>query len=139
MKVYVASKLNHEAMWKKLREEWRMLGVEILSRWLDTVVPDDVGTQYDFDKCWLENAQDVAHADALVVYKADGDGTLRGALVEVGMALSWGIPVIITGVGVGDVHSDFGSWQFHSLVRHVADLDAVSALLREWKTTGIPL
>lgn len=108
IRVYTASKLRHGAMWRKLDEETP--GITCYSRWLKhnrIVTPDTPENAREF---WLQDTQDVRDADVVFVY-AEPDDHLRGALVEAGIAIAMGVPVIV----IGD-HPDYGTWQYHPLV-----------------------
>lgn len=116
LRIYGASKLKHAPLWKWLREEWPE--VHFVSRWpWDHVgkVPDTPEFARVF---WKEDQEDVSHADVLVVY-AELEDKLRGALVEAGMAIMHGIPVLLVGP---PHHPDFSTWQYHPQVHRVATL-----------------
>jgi nucleoside 2-deoxyribosyltransferase len=118
-------------MWQRLRaSSWSHH--QFTARWID--VPevniqnpyaDEHERQWDPDvlrEHWIMDAIDVTGSDAVVCYQ--GVEPLRGALVEAGMAIALGIPVI----AVGDVYV-LGSWVYHPTVRLVPVLsDALKAL-----------
>ena len=123
MKIYVASKLHHAPMWKKLREDWKPHKLLIVSRWIDVPNLDDATTAIDqFRVGWEKNLDDIAMANVCVAYTEPGD-ILRGALIEIGAMLSWGNRVYLVGHR-SDVHGTHGSWQHHPLVEHVTDFDS---------------
>ena len=123
LRVYTASKLKHGAMWRALCAENSHFIAH--ARWLkhnSIGTPDDPADAVAF---WLQDEQDVKDADVLVLYAEEGE-KLRGALVEVGIALAWGVPVIVVGS-----HSDYGTWQFHPGVRRVDNMrEMILELLR---------
>jgi hypothetical protein len=124
IRVYTASKLTDAPLWRSLEKDWPH--VIFHARWLRHI---DVGTP-DTPKLaasyWLEDEQDVVSADALIVY-SESNTPLRGALVEIGMAIAFGVSVIV----VGD-NPAFGTWQYHPGVHRVPDLKAASELLLRW-------
>lgn len=124
IKVYFASKLAHAEKWRDLvyvEDGWGEI-IEMVARWPHVValVPDDL----EFIKhAWTQNQEDIARADVVVLYALPGEN-LRGALVEAGMALALGKPVILVGE-----NSDYGTWRNHSGVHSVPDLDKARQLL----------
>ena len=108
LRIYPASKLKHGAMWRELNEN--SPGIFLHARWLKHNRIHTPDTKDNAAKFWLEDAQDIRNADAVFVY-AEKDDHLRGALVEAGVAIATGVPVIV----IGD-HSDYGTWQYHPLV-----------------------
>lgn len=132
MKIYVASKVTYASLWKEIREKksWGDDNI-IISRWIDEtdLGKEDTLTDEFLASAWTRNMFDVGSADVLVVY-ASGEDALRGALVEVGAALSWEIPVIAIGLDVGNSLSPrFGSWQFHPLVKRGKQLFDIPHIL----------
>lgn len=74
---------------------------------------------------WRENQEDIENSDALLLYVEPGDH-LRGALVEVGIAIANNVPVIIVGE-----HPDHGTWKHHKGVEWAEDLDDAIGMIRE--------
>ncbi len=74
---------------------------------------------------WKENQQDIETADALLLYVEQGDH-LKGALVEVGIAIANDVPVIIVGE-----HPDHGTWKYHRDVEWAEDIDDAIGMIRE--------
>lgn len=96
MRVYVASNLKHRNRWIDVLRE---TGVETSSRWLHMgESKDDKSFRADV---WIKCVEDVKSSKALVYYKAEGD-SMKGALVEIGIAFASGIPVVICGDGPFD-------------------------------------
>ena len=132
IRVYTASKLRHGLLW---REKFQRSSIAFVnSRWLqhDFIgTPDSPDLAIDF---WVEDEEDVKSCDALVVYAAPEDH-LRGALVEVGMAIAYGKPII----ALGD-HSDYGTWRYHPQVINVKSWDhlliALKAIDKQLKERG---
>lgn len=122
LRVYTASKLKHAAMWRDLCA--RTYHVQFHARWLKHNSIGTPDTPEHAAEFWLQDEQDVKHADVVMVF-ASGDDHLRGALVEAGMAIAYGVPVIVVGT-----HPDYGTWQHHPGVMRVADLDAAVDAMR---------
>lgn len=134
LRVYFASKTSHAQKWRDLDLNSKVL--KVTSRWLKQVILDngdiinksrDIGRQgkdiRDFAaRCWIEDQQDIQCADYLVLY-AEAHEHLRGGLVEAGIAMEHGVPIIVIGQ-----HPDYGSWQWHPQVMRLVSL----AHLEEW-------
>ena len=122
IRVYFASKLKHAEKWREICAENSHLIAH--ARWLKHNVlgtPDD---QLQAREFWLQDEQDVRDADCVIVY-AEPEDHLRGALVEAGIAIATGVPVIV----VGD-HPDYGTWRHHPGVVGFATLDAAILFMR---------
>jgi hypothetical protein len=115
---YVASRASipeRGAMWRVLRGE----GYSITSSWIDE---DGEGETADLPELWGRIHDEISRSERLVLFAESGDFPLRGALIEVGMALGMGIPVVACLPGVEFSHPSFrpvGSWINHPLV-HLA-------------------
>lgn len=117
IRIYIASKMEHAERWRELYAE--LPDIHICSRW-PFLEPFIEPSKENARKFWQTDEDDIYNCNALIVYAEEGE-KLRGALVEAGMALGIGRPVIV----VGD-HPDFGTWVFHPNVSRVATLaDAV--------------
>lgn len=122
IKVYTASKITRAAQWKALYHEWPE--IHFVARWPfchTGNVPDDPCYAKVF---WQQDHEDVVKAD-VVLLLAEGKEHLKGGLVEAGMALALGKPVIV----IGD-HPDYSTWQYHPQVHRVLDLPSARILLR---------
>jgi len=122
LKLYIASKISQADRWKALEPHWPE--IKLVSRWIKLHVgntPDDPAFAKIF---WQHDHEDVQACDVLLLFAEDGEH-LRGGLVEAGMALALGKPVIC----VGD-HPDYGTWQWHAQVFRVINLDEARILLR---------
>lgn len=117
--VYVASKLHHAPMWRRLFcERHRAAGeprFHFTSRWPYLVgqVEESPGAAKHF---WIDDLADLTRADVVLAYAEETD-LLAGALVEVGMALGQGKTVVLVGQS-----QQFSTWQFHPLVRRFASI-----------------
>lgn len=119
-KVYIASKIRYAPVWREL---YSHSDIHIVSRWpfLETQV-DDRPT--NCRKFWQDDFTDVSSADILILFAEEGEN-LRGALVEVGIALGLGKHIIV----IGD-HKDHGTWWHHPQVKKVINLEQAIKLAR---------
>lgn len=78
-------------------------------------VPDTPENAANF---WKIDEADVLVSDIVLVYAVDGD-VLRGALVEAGMAIAYGVPVAVVGTS-----ESYGTWQYHPMVKRFETLPA---------------
>lgn len=77
------------------------------ARWVKRAEKESELKGDDFRDLWLECKEDIVSADVVLVYAEDGD-VLKGALVEVGIAIANGIPVIIVTSEAN--RSAYGTW-----------------------------
>lgn len=128
LRVYPASKLRHAEMWERICAECaECTEFQFHARWLKHVkmgTPDDAKNAVMF---WQQNIQDVLDADIVLVY-AEKIDNLRGALVEVGIALGAKIPVI----AVVD-NDQGGTWQFHPNVLRANNLQHALSCIPRFK------
>lgn len=85
---YVASRARipeRAAMWRSLRDERE---VDIVSSWIDLVSPDGKDLVTDMTFLWQRIQMEIDRCNCLVLYVEKSDLPIRGALVEVGMALA---------------------------------------------------
>jgi hypothetical protein len=121
--IYVASRASipeRGIMWRSLRAR----GARISSSWIDE---DGPGETNSFSELWARIQREIASSDRLVLYVEPYDFPLKGALVEVGMALALGKPVwVVARHLVLEPHSfrPLGSWAAHPGVGFTQDLDA---------------
>ena len=115
MKLYVASRASipeRSAMWRDLKDR----GANIISTWIYEAGENDTGC---FKELWTRIDKEIAECDRLVLYVEASDFPLKGALIEVGMALARNKPVMVVLVNVElDLRSlkPLGSWAAHELV-----------------------
>lgn len=121
LRVYTASKLRHAAMWRALCRDTPHIYAH--ARWLKHNTLGTPDTPEHAAEFWLQDEQDVRDADVVLIY-AEPDDHLRGALVEAGIAIACGVPVIVVGN-----HPDFGTWQYHPGVFRALNLPAAVAYL----------
>jgi len=124
LRVYCAGKLKDAQYWREIFR--KSPTVHLHARWLAHVERETPDTPDEAQEFWLEDQEDVQAADALLVW-ADARDHLRGALVEVGMALAYEISVIV----IGD-HPDYGTWQHHPNVHWVATFTEAEELLESF-------
>jgi hypothetical protein len=123
--IYVASRASipeRSAMWRKFRDE----GYPIISSWIDEAGD---GETNDFGNLWLRISREISYCDRVVLYAETEDFPLKGALIEVGIALGMRKPVIVCLPNVvlsGGSYRPLGSWVMHPLVRRI---DCVSIAL----------
>jgi hypothetical protein len=119
---YVASRTRHAAMWRAVRAE----GYRINSTWIDEAGP---GQTADMAELWERIAREVSQSALLVLYIEPEDFPLKGALVEVGMAIGSLIPVHVVAprVTLDASFRPIGSWMRHSIVRVFPDVDTAMA------------
>lgn len=125
--IYVASRASvpeRPMMWKALRDK----GAKIISTWIDE---SGVGETECFSELWARIEKEIKAADRLVLYAKQEDFPLKGALVEVGMALSLGKPVYVVAPGVVINERDMkpiGSWAKHPSVTFCDDIELAVGL-----------
>lgn len=104
MRVYLAASFSRREEMRQVRKELRDLGVDVQARWLDESQPP----AQEREKWLRENAcidrVDVLAADLLVRFTDDlatkfvpSHLATGSRFVEMGMALSRGIPVVVVG------------------------------------------
>lgn len=108
-------------MWRRYRDQ----GVPIISSWIDE---DGEGETGSFMELWQRIQNEISHSYALVLYAETNDFPLKGALIEVGIALGMDKDVIVCLPNVELEPRSFrpvGSWINHPLVIRDDDIDAI--------------
>lgn len=93
-------------MWRTFRDQ----GANIISTWIDEA---GAGETASLSELWDRILREIAGSACLVLYAEQDDFPLKGALVEVGIALGLGKPIIVCLPGVkldGRTHRPIGSW-----------------------------
>ena len=132
--IYVASRASIPArseMWRRLRDA----GHKITSTWIDEA---GEGETADFRELWTRIIEEIRAADKLVLYAEQNDFPLKGALVEVGIALGMGKPVVVCLPGVdleGRTYRPVGSWIAH---QHVVRRDRIHEAMDFSAAPAIP-
>jgi hypothetical protein len=89
--IYIASKTKHAERWRFLRDK---VGEPIISTWIDEA---GVGQTADFHDLWHRCLTEAAGCKVLIAYREPGE-VLKGGWVEIGAALSSGVPVLAIGL-----------------------------------------
>lgn len=120
--IYIASRASvpeRSATWRMLRD---VDGWNIISSWIDEAGP---GQTADLEELWNRIESEVCNAERLILYVEPDDFPLKGALIEVGMALAAGVKVFVVALGVRLEERScrpLGSWIKHPLVDVVASM-----------------
>jgi hypothetical protein len=97
--IYIASKVKHAHKWKLLQKR----GVLFNCAWLN--ITEEHLNSAAYEKLWDCIIADVKNCAALILY-VEKDDVLKGALIEVGVALACGIPIYVIGEAPGTwIHS----------------------------------
>lgn len=120
--IYIASRVRHAPMWRGIAEQRR-----VSSSW---IYEAEEGQTEDFGFLWKRIEAEVWNSAWLLFYAESEDFPLKGALVEVGMALAWQKPVVVCLPGVeleGRTMRPVGSWIKHPNVTVVDSFAAAMA------------
>jgi hypothetical protein len=99
--VYVASRASipeRPAMWQRLRKQ----GWNISSTWIDEAGEGETGS---FSELWQRITDEIRRSAGVVLYVEPEDLPLKGAYIEIGMALGMGKPVAVVATP-----ATFGRW-----------------------------
>ena len=94
--IYIASKAKHAARWRRLRDDENE---PIISSWID--LPPDSGelsngerdVPIDYRELWQNIFDEISRCRVLIAYHEPGE-VWKGTWVEIGAALSQGVPVL---------------------------------------------
>lgn len=119
-RIYTASRALplRAQMWR----DFRASGFNISASWIDEA---GVGETADYAELWYRIHHEIYTSHKLVLYARTEDFPLKGALVEVGMAIGLGKPVVVCLPGVelaGDTFRPLGSWIKHRSVKRIDDV-----------------
>ena len=109
--IYVASRVRHAEMWRRLRSQY-----QINSTWIDEA---GEGESSDLGELWQRIHVEVLRSSALVLHVEQEDFPLKGALIEVGMAMAVGKPIFVSAWHVELEERSLrplGSWVHHPRV-----------------------
>lgn len=108
---YVASRTSRAGFWLGMQRSVPRMRAS----WIFEAGP---GMTKDKSELWTRIQREVESSYALFLYVAYGDMPLKGAFVEVGMALAKGIPVYVFPQSMAsmDIEKYIGSWINHPLV-----------------------
>lgn len=121
---YIASRVSRASSWRRLRDDD---GWKITSTWIDEA---GTGQTSDMGVLWSRIEAEVSTSERLVLYAETCDFPMKGALVEVGMAIAHRIPirVVLPGVVLEPVSfRPIGSWVRHPLVTFADTMDEALA------------
>ena len=130
--IYVASRASipaRAAMWREMRDQ----GAPILSSWIDE---SGEGETASFGELWQRIVGEIRSSYGLIFYAEPDDLPLKGAYVEVGMALACDKPVIVVTPSVAFNHDGkrprpLGSWVAHPHVQFRDDIRSAIDALKE--------
>lgn len=128
-KFYVASRSSlrdRMHMWRA----FRAAGNAVTSTWIDADVHNDQSDAWHAEM-WEKIGAEVAACDALIFYAELDDFPMKGALVEIGMALALKKRVLAVLPGVTlepKTYRPVGSWVCHPLVSVVTSLEEAMKL-----------
>ena len=88
-RIYIASKTIHAPKWRRLRDE----GYNIISTWIDEA---SEGQTCDYTELSVRCIKEIRQSDFLILY-CEKNEVLKGANVEAGAALAFGIEVRCVG------------------------------------------
>lgn len=123
---YIASRASipaRSASWRRLRE----VGWIINSSWIDAISENEAT---DLSVLWVRIEAEIRCSERLILYVEPDDLPLKGAFVEVGMAIASGVKVYVVapGVNIDPVNRNpLGSWACHPNVRIVRDMEEALA------------
>jgi hypothetical protein len=107
MTIYMSSRTKHSHVWRLLRQS----GVPIISSWIDR-------SGDDWDDLWFSCLDECVRADKFILYIEPDDGTVRGALVELGARLGAGKRALYVGPPEA-----LSSVLRHPLIHHASSLE----------------
>lgn len=116
--IYVASKTKYARMWRELKVK----GYPIISTWIDEAGPGESSDLPDLAQRCIDEAK---RSTFLLLYCEKGD-ILKGALVEIGAALAYGVPIRCVGhcesiVSVFSKHPLWSEWSSLDAALHYLD------------------
>jgi len=123
--IYIASRTHRAAKWRRLRD---IEGWQITSSWIDEA---GTGESTDIGNLWSRVEGEIARSKLLILYVEMGDFPLKGALIEVGMAIATPIPICIVAPGVVLDPISFrplGSWVRHPRISFCDTMAEAQAL-----------
>lgn len=109
--IYIASKTKHAELWRFLR----LVGWPISCTWIDE---SESGQTSDFNNLWNRCITEVKQAELLIIYKEPED-ILKGAWIELGVALAEGIEVAAIGL------EDFTIGKYNKIKHYASVVDAL--------------
>jgi hypothetical protein len=107
--------------------------MRISATWIDE---DGRGETADFGELWQRLEEEIKSSTALLLYVEPDDFPLKGALVEVGMAIAMGKPVLVfhPGVEIDQVtYRPLGSW-----IKHPGVV-LMTSCIEDWAHPAVPV
>lgn len=117
---YIASRVTRATTWRRLRDTD---GWKITSSWIDEA---GAGMSADLGALWSRIETEIGRSERLILYVETEDFPLKGALIEVGMAIATRTPVRVVAPGVVLDPVSFrplGSWVRHPMVTFYDTMD----------------
>ena len=121
-KIYMASKVKHFQKWIDLRNE----GHDIVSTWIDEA---GEGQTKDKKELCSRVINEITKCNFMVVYVEDGE-FLKGALIEMGLAMSFDIPIMMVG---RVLKTDSVFTHYHSIYQCSSINDGLQKIEKIWK------
>ncbi len=122
--IYIASKTKHADRWRFLRDK---IGWPIISTWIDEA---GEGESTDLDDLWRRCLHEASHCRVLIAYREKGE-TFKGGWVEIGAALTVGIPVLAVGL------DEFTIAKYRG-IQHFSDMKSAIAASRKLFAIPVP-
>lgn len=120
--IYIASKMKHADRWRFLRDK---VGEPIISTWIDEA---GEGESSDLHDLWRRCLTEASSCQVLIAYR-EKDEVLKGGWVEIGAALSSGIPVYAVGLEEFTIAKYRGITHFPDMKSAIAASRTILALL----------
>lgn len=114
--IYIASKVKHAERWRAVASMH-----PVSSTW---IYEAGNGETSDFDHLWRRCMAEAASSNALVIYR-EPDEILKGAWIEMGIAMAAGVPVHAVGI------EEFTVAKYSAITHHRTMGAAVAAALDE--------
>jgi hypothetical protein len=131
-KIYTASVLKYYHLWMMMRTDPDWEFCEFTATWPSIAhLEDEAPSEALFRDAWMKDVAEVKVSDFLLLYGTDREA-LRGALVEAGVAIGFGIPVLTIGVG----HEQ--TWTYHPGVQCFGSLREARQHLLRYTTMAPP-
>lgn len=107
----------HGEMWQRCKAQ----GYPIISSW---IYEAEYGATESMTELWSRIQSEIAQCFKVVLFANPEEFPLKGALIEVGMALGMSKTVVVClpGVKLDERCRPIGSWITHPLVRRIDDL-----------------
>jgi hypothetical protein len=127
IRVYPSSKVKHAPMWREIQQT--VPHVFFNARWVKRAERESDLKEGDFLDLWHECQADIESSDVVLVYAEEGD-VLKGALVEVGIALANRIRVLL--VTPEKNRLAYGTWIHMDEVEWLTSMEEAISLLDMW-------